>query len=220
MPEFMNVLEQILSEKSVIISHSLNALLKFAFTLISAALDRDLNILVVDERRYFERYVPLELIERIVVTNSLENACCDTSALVIAFTPKNLHGLLRCKAMNVVVFTRYFGARRPGDYVKYYLKRIPGTGEYALTCYEKNISARIALGLGDVRVVESLPGIYGKAYETLKSALLTYGEMKVRDAILVVSKELGVDKKRARLIVITLARRSYLKVVKGRITLL
>ncbi|MEM0246774.1 MAG: hypothetical protein QXH02_06085 [Desulfurococcaceae archaeon] len=219
MPETVDILEQVLCEKSIIISRSLNAMLKFAFTLISIALNRGLRVLVVDERGYLERYAPLELIERITVTSDLENACIDASALVVAYMPRSLRGLTHCKAMNVVVFTRYFGVRRLGDYVKYHLNRIPGTSEYALTCYERSISARIVLELGRIRVVGSPPGIYGKAYDALKNALVTYGEMRVKDAVLVVSKELGVDKNRARMILIALARRGYLKVVKGKVTL-
>lgn len=220
MPELVDVLEQVLREKSAILSYSLNAMLKFAFTLVSTALERNLSVSVVDERGYFERYAPLELVERIVITNNLENACDNTNTLVIVFAPKRLCGLLRCRAMNVVIFTRYFGVRGLGDYIKYYLKRVPGTDEYMLICYEKNIHVRISLELSGVKVVGPLPGIYGKTYEVLKNALLTYGEMRVKDAILVVSKELGVDKKHARLIVVALARRGYLKVVKGKMTLL
>ncbi|MEM0250312.1 MAG: hypothetical protein QXG15_05950, partial [Desulfurococcaceae archaeon] len=71
MPETVDILEQVLCEKSIIISRSLNAMLKFAFTLISIALNRGLRVLVVDERGYLERYAPLELIERITVTSDL-----------------------------------------------------------------------------------------------------------------------------------------------------
>lgn len=219
MSEIDNILEILLREKSIIMSNNLNALIRFATALASNALKWGKNVIIVDEQGFFERYIPLDLVEKVAITSNLKDACGDLNALLLVLVPKSPYKLKYCRSPNVIAFTKPFRALGLHDYAKYRLKRVPGTSEYLLYCYEKGVSARILLKIRGIKLVESPPGIYGKAYEILKNTLSSYGEVMVKDAVRAISLELGVDKKRAKSIIIALARRGYVRVIKGKIAL-
>lgn len=220
MPEVEDILMSIATGRSIVVSRNVNVAVKLAVILARKAVEQGKSVIVIDEHGYFGRYAPLDLLERIRVTRDLEEACtANAGSLIIALMTKKLYGLKRCKATSLVIFTRCTTPFVRDNYAKYYLKRVPGSNEYLLACYDRGLTTRLSLEIDSVRVIESPPGIWGKVYDILKNTLSSYGELTMKDAVRAVSLELGVDKRRARSIVLMLARKGYIRVIRGRISL-
>jgi len=206
--------------KAAIVSRSVNSTIKLASIIANEVTKRGKRVVVVDELGYFSRYAPIGVFNEVKVVSSLREACEESGEyLVIALAVKRLSELRLCETLSVVVFTKSPAAKLPGTYVKCYLKRVPETSEHEFVCRDLGLTARVVLEPGEFRVVEGPPGIYGRAYGVLKNLLSSYGELTVKDAVRALSLELGIDKKRAKSIVVVLARRGYIKVLRGKVAL-
>ncbi len=64
-------------------------------------------------------------------------------------------------------------------------------------------------------IEETLKGILGEAYNTLREAVMEYGELTVKDAVFLLVKELGIDKEKARKILSKLGEKKYIRARKG-----
>jgi len=137
---------------------------------------------------------------------------------LLVFYPRRIRKLLQCRASSLIILHRYTGIQIPG-FAKYVVKRVPGTSEYILKSLDTNYTVRFEFTSNGIKEVNQPAGLKGEAYRILKNALSTYGEITIKDAVLILSKELGVDRKTARSILLELARSRYIGVYKGRVGL-
>lgn len=213
------IVELLLSGRNLVVSRSLNSLLKLVYSLVAEISRTSRNVVIVDERGYVARYLPQDFPGDVVLTLSLEDACREEHNTVLVVAPRNLSALVKCKSRNLVVFSRASRDQGLKGFTRFYLRKVPGVNEYLLECFDRGVTTRVGLEPGGLTVIESPPGIQGLAYEALKNALSAFGELTVKDAVLVLSKELGLDKKKARAVLVALAKRSYIRVYKGRVGL-
>jgi hypothetical protein len=211
------VLQRISSGRVVVSSRSVNALAKLSALVLREWIKRGASPVVVDNSGVLARYLPLDVLGSVEFSTNLEEACAGGKhVLVYGFAGLRL--LEKCAAKNIVVFTAprsYY----PKGYLVVYFSRVSSTlSEYVFKIPQEGLSIRVRLG-EELRVVEKPPGTYGRAYEVLKSAMSDYGELTVKDAVRLISLELGVDKQRARNILVWLTRRKYFKVARGRLSL-
>lgn len=211
-----NVFNQLFSGKRVFVSHSIGVLVKLAVEAVKRYVKLGAKPTIVDETGFLLRYIPLELLDRVVVSTNIAEACSEDTAIL--FEPTYMKRLELCAAPNVLVFSKpksYY----PSRYLRVYITRASTTGHYIARCPLEGLVMRFTISDEGIAIVEGPPGVYGKAYETLKRAMSDYGELNVKDAVRVLVVELGVEKTRARQILLWLARNSYVKVVKGKLSL-
>lgn len=213
------VLEELVRGRNVIFSHSANTLIKIASLVSKFLLDKGVNIVIMDEKGHASRYIPIELLDKVTITNDMEEACGIKTGLLIVLANKSFYKLRNCASENILILTKPTNVFKSMEYTKYYITPIPGSKEYVLKSHDRALYTRLKLDSGYIGILEAPPGIYGKAYEVLINSLSMYGEITMKDATTVISKELGLDKKHARNILIKLARRRYIRVVKGKISL-
>ncbi len=99
----------------------------------------------------------------------------------------------------------------PRIYRKAYITRYDE--EYKLRTGEEEYRFR----LNGINIIEidKPPGRLGEAYSLLRESILEYGELRVRDVVFILSKNLGISRDEARRILSELTRRKYIGVRKG-----
>ncbi|MEM1638834.1 MAG: hypothetical protein QXJ69_01985 [Desulfurococcaceae archaeon] len=214
-----NVLRELSYGRNIVMSYLTNTMFKMLFTIVSNAIREKRELVVVDESKYVARYIPLELVESILVVNNIEEACNEENLFSIVFMPRDLRKLTYCRARDVLVFTKPIRIHNFREYVKYYLEKVAEGNEYVLKSPTKGVTYRFKISKGKLELIEKPAGILGQAYEIIKNTMSMYGDTTVRDIVVILTKEIGVDKKEARKILVDLARRGYIRVHKGRITL-
>lgn len=212
-------LELFIYGRNILISHYTSLLIKLSVVVIKEALRRGIKVEVLDRIGTLVKYIPEEVLQGVVIRDELGDITPSSNLLLVVNQPDSLRGLAKCGAENILVLLTPGRVHRLANFTKIYLSRLQSGNIFKVKCYSRGINLLFTFVEGDVKVIEAPPGIYGEAYEVLKSAMSTYGELTVKDATLVLYKELGVDKRRARAILVYLARRCYIKVVKGRINL-
>jgi hypothetical protein len=216
--ELSDVLRELSHGRNIVISHYTNVMLKLLFLTVLEAVEDKRRVIVVDEHDYVARFIPLELAERIQITHSVEEACGEREVFVVVFMPKYLRRILHCRAEDALVFTKPTRMLQPGEYVKYYVGKV-AEEEYVLKSPLKGIAIRLKVRGDSVEVFEKPPGILAQVLEILKNIASTYGDVTVKDAVVIIAKETGVDRRQARSILIKLARKGYIRVQKGKIQL-
>lgn len=214
-----SVIQELTHGRNIVISHYTNIMLKLLFLVLFKAIEGDQKIIVVDEHNYVTRFIPLELAERIHITNSFEEACNKREVLLVVFMPKYPRKILYCRAENTIVFTKPTRILEPFGYIKYYIGKVAEGEEYVLKSLGKGITIRLKVKGDKLEALEKPPGILGQVLEVLKTAASTYGDLTAKDAVIIIAKERGIDKKQARNILVKLARKGYIRVRKGKIQL-
>ena len=208
----------LLEGRVLISSRDVNALLKLCFSLLEVVVSRGLRVYILDEKGIASRYIPIDIAEKAVFVMSHEEACRNGDKLLIVLLPRYVKRFIKCKQGKIILLTTRAGFELPG-FTKYQLKRIPGTSEYVMKSLTTGVTYRLRFTNTGIVEVESPPGLLGKAYDVIKETLVNYGEVSIRDGVVILSRELGVDRKTARGILIKLARGRYIRVAKGRIEL-
>lgn len=214
---FEEFLSELMSGKSGIISLSVNTLLKVTFIVMRELLNRGLYIVVVDEKGYLAHFMPTDLLDKVRLVERIDEACSEVVDVLIVFLPRNPYIVKTCRARNVIVLSR---SLRPLDrlgFTRFYLKKLLENGEIEVRCYDKGSKFRIKISNRKPLVYTRPTGILGKAYDVLEEALSSYGEISIKDALLILSRELDIDKKHARRVLVTLSRRGYIKITKGKL---
>lgn len=217
--ELNDILYELSRGKNIVISYLTNAMIKLSFLVALNIIRENREVAVVDESNYIARYIPLELVENIHAVDSIEEACGDEKSFLIVFMPKNMRKLIYCRAQDILVFANPIKLHGFKEYVKYYLERINEEDEYVLSSPSRGSIYRFRIRENKLELVEKPPGILGQAYDVIKNTASTYGDLTIKDALIVLVKETGLDKKHARNILVNLAKRGYIRVHKGKITL-
>ncbi|MEM4718299.1 MAG: hypothetical protein QXE81_06045 [Desulfurococcaceae archaeon] len=220
--ELDTIAKELLYSKSVIVSRDVNALLKLGYTLTRLALKANLKVTIVDERGVASRYIPFELLDKVRINNQLSDTCrgVEEQEVRIVILPGNTKILKHCRSGRVIVLVNSLRLVETPGYTKFYLTRIRGQPVFYLRSPDKGINTRMRFMDDYSIVVVSPTGDLGRAYELIKNYLATYGEITVKDAIVAISKELSLDKKKARSLIVDLGRRGYIRIHKKRIELL
>lgn len=203
------VLEELLSDKWIIECHE--AWVKIAVTIHLAKLLAGENqvLTVIDNPGILHRaaqYLP----ENIVVTTHPVQG----SKHAVIIDPRTIPHAYILPANTVVLATPGTIRRKPRDWLRARIKRV-ADNEYIV---EGDINERIHLGRNlEIKPVESPPGIKGEALEILRNAVIDYGEITVKDAVIILAHELGIDKAEARKIVLDLARKRYVRIEHGHV---
>lgn len=211
-----SIVNELIKGRRIFVSHHIGVLIKLAVFVVKNLVQESTRPVILDEQGVLLRYLPLELLDSIQVAANTSEAC--KGDYLVVFEPKSMRHLEPCIASNILVFTKP-RSFYPARYSKVYIKRIGSTGQYLVKSPETGISARIELAENKVILIEKPPGIYGKAYEVLKNAMSDYGELTVKDAIRIISLELNIDRLKARHVFLWLARNSYVRVVRGKLSL-
>lgn len=74
---------------------------------------------------------------------------------------------------------------------------------------------RLVVSPSGVRPASAPGRLYEKALRVLREALIDYGELRVRDAVDVLSHELGVGRRDARRVLAVLVDKGYIRVESG-----
>ncbi len=216
--ESSDLLETILKPKTLIGSRDINTLIKICLVITYKVVNTQKQVVLVDEKNIVSRYIPIELLDKITLLANPDEACSQKPDYLLVFYPRRIRKLLQCRASSLIILHRYTGIQIPG-FAKYVVKRVPGTSEYILKSLDTNYTVRFEFTSNGIKEVNQPAGLKGEAYRILKNALSTYGEITIKDAVLILSKELGVDRKTARSILLELARSRYIGVYKGRVGL-
>lgn len=211
-----SVLGELFKGRKIYVSRNTSVLVKLAIEALRTLADK--GPALVDGEGLVARYMPLELLDKVQLKESLEEACRESNILV-AFNPKHTRALGTCMASTVLVFSSRYAVRVPADYQKYYVSRAGTTRHIVLRSSSGGLPLRLVFAESGLKVVEKPPGIYGKAYDLLKQAMIDYGEVTVKDAVRILTLELGVSTNRAREVLLWLTRNMYLRVVKGKLSL-
>jgi len=203
------VLEELLSDKWIIECHE--AWVKIAITIHLAKLlaKENQELTVIDNPGILHRaayYLP----ENIVLTT--QPAQGGKHAVII--DPHTIPHPYNLPPNTVVLATPGTIRRKPRDWLKARIKRVTNN-EYII---EGDINERILLGRNlEIKPVESPAGIKGEALEILRNAVIDYGEITVKDAVIILAHELGIGKAEARKIIIDLARKRYVRIEHGHV---
>jgi hypothetical protein len=207
---------QLLGNRSIIVSTSINTLIKLANAIILKLIHSGERVCVVTETTQLARYLTIEVLNKVEFTDP-ETACkeCTYTIFLEIIQPR----LLRtCKSENTYVFTTKLKTPRTPGYTRIYVKNITN-GEYSLIEPKTGIYVRFTFKEGNIVFQEQLSGFYKKALDVLMNSMSTYGEISVKDAIRIIVHELGVERGYARRILEWLARHRYIRVIKGKITI-
>lgn len=212
----VGLVERLFNGKLLIISRNTNALVKLASLAIERAVKRGIRPAVVDETGYLVRYIPFELLDKISLFNEATEACSSNYAVI--FQPRYMKKLETCMSPTVLVFSKPTQYHLDG-YLNVYVSKPSSGNQFIARLPFEGIVMRFTISDGEIVPLTSPPGIYGKAYDVLQRAMSDYGELNVKDAVRAIVVELGVDKTGARRILLWLARNAYIRVVKGRLSL-
>ena len=172
------------------------------------------NVLVIDPQNQYTRTISMiqvsSLSENIVVADTYIPGRYEAIAVIEPETynePKN---------RNIIV------TRTPGSSARipryYYKASISRAGEeYIARIRGEEIRFRI-IG-GDIVVEPALSPELREAYTLLRNAMMEYGELTVRDAVFILSRELGYTKDEARKILGRLTEKKYLRITRGLINI-
>jgi len=211
----LGILRALFEGKKVLVSHYLNLKLRLIAMGINAINKR---VLVVDENNYLVRTGVASLVgeNATIIHKPLKSLPPGISSLVFIEPSKPPR---KTYVRNVLLtVTPSNKLRVPRYYSRVYLKEL-SNNLYELHFTDTMEKYRLRLR-GLEFIVEERPfGVYGRAYEVLRRAIVEYGELRIRDAVLVLTSELGLDKSRARIILSKLLSEKYFKVDKGRITI-
>jgi hypothetical protein len=212
-----DLLDELVHGQVVFASRNVNALIKLGILVIKNLLRRSLQVVVLDEKGLLSRFAPIELFDKVVFVKSLNEMCAQSVALVV-IAPSSLKRSYKCYSRVTVLLLKN-PTRSLRGFKQYYLQRVPGTSDYILKPIGGVGAFRVRFTESGIEEVPGPEGVLGRAYIIIKESLFTYGEMTVKDAIRIISKELGLDKAEARKVLLNLARKRYIVVVSGRITL-
>jgi len=210
------ILWQVLGNRSIIVSTSINTLIRLANVVISKLIHSGEQVCIVAETTQLARYLSPEVLNKVEFSDP-ETACRECAHIV--FLEVIQSKLLRtCKSENIYVFTAKSRTPRTPGYTRVYVKSIT-SGEYSLIEPKTGIYVRFTFREGDLVFQEQLSGLYKIALEALMNSMSTYGEISIKDATRIIVHDLGVEKGYARRILEWLARHRYIRVVKGKITI-
>ncbi|RLG59387.1 hypothetical protein DRN86_04335 [Candidatus Geothermarchaeota archaeon] len=133
--------------------------------------------------------------------------------LVIYYEPPRIP---KSVSRNVIVTTTP-GEIRVGKifgWKKAFLKRIEG---YDFILSIGSMKFGLVIKPGYIGLKKGVSGIYKKALTLLRKGVVEYGFLSTRDAVDIISYNLNVKRDEARKILSYLARKGYVKVVKGEV---
>lgn len=208
--------EWLFSGKRLIVSQNTTLLVKLAILAVKRAIEYGIKPAIVDESGYLVRYLPLELLDEISLFTDVSSAC--NSDYVVLLLSRLTRRLETCRSRTVLVFSRPSQYYLSG-YSKIYVSKIAASNEVIARLPEDGVVVRFTITNDKIVAVSGPPGIYGRAYEVLRNAMSDYGEISLRDAVRILMIELGVDKTKAKNILSWLAKCAYIRVVKGKLSL-
>lgn len=213
----MRFLEHLTRGRWILISHYMWAKIILALELASRISRRE-PVVIIDQRNLFtpERLAQLRIRgdqEKIIITN--KNIAPHGINNLIILEPPVFPWKLYTRNI-LVTTTPGSGLKIPRNYRRAYLKKIH---ENLYQLVVGNESFRIVIGSGRIQEKPAPPGSLGKAYNVLREAMLEYGELTVRDAIIILEKEMDITRSEARKILSDLLLKKYIKVVHGKINL-
>lgn len=116
----------------------------------------------------------------------------------------------------VVLLTRRL---RLGRHYKAHAVRWIHGDEYVFETRSEGYSERFAFTGASIEPGPRLGALEARALELLKKSMLEYGELTTKDALFLISRELGVEKEEARRVLSRLVARRYIAIRRGKLEL-
>jgi hypothetical protein len=188
------IYSNILSGKKIILSHYLNAKIRIV---LEAIMSTGRETVIYDPRNILLRHYTEKIPDNIPVINK----CVEIPenyhlvALEIQIPLKKLFNRRNNTLITLTPGNYYF--KTPREYVKIIISKV-GENEYLLKFIDTGEKYRLRIDSEGVSIVEKPEGLIGEAYILLKNSMIEYGELTVKDAILIFRKELGIDRVEAR----------------------
>ncbi len=209
------IYSNILSGKKIILSHYLNAKIKIVLEAIRST---RWKTIIYDPRNILARHYTDEIPDNVPVINKYieipENY--HLVALEIQIPLKKLFSRRNNTLITLTPGNYYF--KTPREYMKIIIDKI-GENEYLLKFIDTGEKYRLRINSKEVSIVDKPEGLIGDAYILLKNSMIEYGELTVKDAVLILRRELGIDNVKARRILSELVMRKYIKIIHGLINL-
>ncbi|MET1159748.1 MAG: hypothetical protein ABWW65_02195 [Thermoprotei archaeon] len=206
---------KLLDGAKALISHYLAAKLVLIVRSIESIGSR--NVLVIDEKEYLMRMGLLRGVSSdFMIANKLLYKLLSEYDRVVLIEPERLPRIRPKTSILVSLTPGSYRFKLPKIYEKVFLKRV-SEDLYEIVFDNTMEKYRVFIKGSRIYDASKPPGILGRAYEVLANALIEYGELSIRDAVVVLSSELGIDKKKAREIVYMLASKGFMSIEKNRI---
>ncbi|ABN70252.1 hypothetical protein Smar_1157 [Staphylothermus marinus F1] len=209
------IYEKLLTNKKALISHYMNAKIILVLNAVKHV-SRNKKILLIDPGNILREEYLVDIPENIIITYKFLEPPHDT--VVIVFEPEILPYRSKIENVLITLTPGNYSFKIPREYTKIFLKQIQHN-IYELLFTGSNERYRVRIEGNKVFLVEKPSGILGKAYEILRESMIEYGELTVKDATIILTKELGVNKVEARKILSELVMRKYIRIIHGFINL-
>ncbi|MEM4880132.1 MAG: hypothetical protein QXU22_04670 [Desulfurococcaceae archaeon] len=210
----------ILTGGRVIVScKNMNLKIKLASILIDHLLTRGYEVFIIDKHLVLTRYLPEHIAHRVkILENPVENMRGRNAYVLVFESPRSVIEIQGFERIIVFTSTLRNMPRSLKGFNTVVIKTI-SNNTYSFHDVEEGIKVRFSIMGDEIRVIEKPGGAFGKALEILENAMVVYGELTTKDAIRLISRELGVSKELARRILGKLIEDKYIRILKGRISL-
>ncbi len=208
--------QKLVNGKKAIISHYLNPKMILIVKLANKLRRKNEKIIIVDPRNIIQtRYAHL-LLDDIILTNKPPRETKVNTLFIIEPEYLNPYKIM---AENIILTLTpgNYRFKVPREYEKIILVKTQDT--YMLYFKDTNEKYRFKIVNNQIKTIIKPPGIIGEAYDLLKKSMIEYGEITVKDATIILVKELGISKEEARKILSKLILEKYIRVIHGKINI-
>lgn len=204
--------------RRVLVSHYANAKLAVVKAVLDSCLHWGLRTLVVDENLYMVKYGLVSLSSGNLLYAQREEELKPNVDVDLAMFVEPSYAPRNPIFKNVLVtVTPSYGLRIPRFYARSVLKRVVGN-VYLLELTDLLEKFRLHISGVKLAVLEDKPrGFLGVVLDVLRRSVYEFGELSVKDAVNIISRELGLDTSIARRYVYQLAEGRFIEVKKGRV---
>ncbi len=204
------VLEYLSTGRKALISHYLNPKLILVLHVIKSS---DGPVLVIDENKYLVNTGLIEYVQDNALVSIDKGTRIPRNHRLVLIEPKKFPWRIFNKNILITLTPRNYRFKIPSFYGRIYLNRI---GDHGYELFIKDTMEKYRFNLNGLEIVfEDKPhGVLGRAYEVLKKAFIEYGELYVRDAVSIISRELGVSRDNARELLSKLVINKYVRIEK------
>lgn len=208
----MDALLRLLAGRKALLSHYLSA--KLRLVVHFAGNHPSERVVIFDEGGLLAKTGLIDSLSSRVLVSSNLSVIPPQDYGLIYLEPSMAPPRLDNRDVLITLAPRSYKFKLPRGFDKLYLRRVEDY-VYMLTLGSTMERYRLRITARGVELLERPVGLYGRAYELVRSAIMEYGELSVRDAVGLIARELGVSAEQARRILSKLVSDKYVRVSRG-----